>query len=335
MSRDITPPDDAGVWAEDLADILGRIPDGWGRSIACGPGWYPILAHLNERIRRLAPHYEVHQVKEKYGTLRFYYGDYGCRLIDPMPGDPEPAECPRGASEAERQERWAQHDAWSERFDAWLQTPEGAGWDAHLDAVRAQIDTLIREAEAASARTCERCGAPGGAWCSQARSPWYVTACARCAPEGYIRATEWQAWYESMRPEWRRKERLDFLSTVPRERRLLAVGDTRYHLREATWAATPAEAVAALETGQIREVLLGDDLVGQAAIAWLMERYEDHAAANASGVTGMHIVMTPPDAPMLIALSEHVDLTPLHALGLRELHIGVDVIYDEDASIPA
>lgn len=67
-------PHDAGEYADDLMDILNRIPEGWGRWISCGPGWYPLLAETNRKMKYLLPNYEIHQVKEKYGTLRFYWG---------------------------------------------------------------------------------------------------------------------------------------------------------------------------------------------------------------------------------------------------------------------
>ena len=66
-------PDDAGEYEAPLRSLLERIPDGWGRWISCGPGWYPILARIEERLSELDPDYEVNQIKEKFGTLRFYW----------------------------------------------------------------------------------------------------------------------------------------------------------------------------------------------------------------------------------------------------------------------
>jgi len=44
----------------------------WG--FECGDGWYDIIYRLCEDIEKLNPpdDFEVSQVKEKYGTLRFY-----------------------------------------------------------------------------------------------------------------------------------------------------------------------------------------------------------------------------------------------------------------------
>lgn len=68
----------------DLKPIVDRIPSGWGKWIDVGPGWYPIVIKLNEDIAKIYPNYEVHQVKEKFGGLRYYCsvdGDYKVRLI--------------------------------------------------------------------------------------------------------------------------------------------------------------------------------------------------------------------------------------------------------------
>lgn len=42
------------------------------RSIDTGPGWWPIIAQLDQDLRGLYPDYKVIQVKEKFGGLRFY-----------------------------------------------------------------------------------------------------------------------------------------------------------------------------------------------------------------------------------------------------------------------
>ena len=65
-------PSDAGESEDTLRALLERIPDGWGRWIQCGAGWYPILVRLEERLGGIDPDYRVLQIKEKFGTLRFY-----------------------------------------------------------------------------------------------------------------------------------------------------------------------------------------------------------------------------------------------------------------------
>ena len=38
----------------------------------CGEGWRPLVTELDSLLSAIAPGYEVVQVKQKFGTLRFY-----------------------------------------------------------------------------------------------------------------------------------------------------------------------------------------------------------------------------------------------------------------------
>lgn len=42
------------------------------RGIDCGDGWLPIIERLDARLREISSDYRVVQVKEKFGTLRYY-----------------------------------------------------------------------------------------------------------------------------------------------------------------------------------------------------------------------------------------------------------------------
>jgi hypothetical protein len=66
-------PTDAGVFEEGLVGILRRIPPQWGRWIRVERGWYPIIVRCDRDLARLDPNHEVHQVKQKYGGLRYYF----------------------------------------------------------------------------------------------------------------------------------------------------------------------------------------------------------------------------------------------------------------------
>lgn len=55
-------------------DILERIPQGWLGSIDTGPGWDTIIAELHTQIKQIYPDYSIHQIKEKFGGLRYYIG---------------------------------------------------------------------------------------------------------------------------------------------------------------------------------------------------------------------------------------------------------------------
>lgn len=38
-----------------------------------GPGWYSIIINLDNKLSMLDPDYKILQIKEKFGTLRYYY----------------------------------------------------------------------------------------------------------------------------------------------------------------------------------------------------------------------------------------------------------------------
>lgn len=47
-----------------------------------GPGWRPLVERIDREVEALAPGYRVDQVKEKFGTLRFYFGNVPEALYD-------------------------------------------------------------------------------------------------------------------------------------------------------------------------------------------------------------------------------------------------------------
>jgi hypothetical protein len=180
-------PEDAGEHAEALAAMLRRIPDGWGRWIRCGRGWYPLVVELDEQLRQLLPDYVIHQVKEKFGCLRFYWGSSE-DVHDPR--DPEPSPPRSGTSDAEREAWVQQREAWSERLDAYQQTPEGQKRVADLERRRELAEQLVGTAEWRAAVTCELCGARGEMHCRKS-SAWYMTLCPACAErEDYMLVRE-------------------------------------------------------------------------------------------------------------------------------------------------
>ncbi len=66
-------PTHAGVFEEGLVGILRRIPSEWGRWIRVDKGWYPIIVRCDRDLTWLDPDYEVLQVKQKFGGLRYYF----------------------------------------------------------------------------------------------------------------------------------------------------------------------------------------------------------------------------------------------------------------------
>ena len=127
----------------------------WG--FECGDGWYNLLEALCEALTYTytsgirigteyfdlpAPQAIVDQVKEKFGTLRFYYRlDYGTEymeLCEKYPKDPD-------------LERWA-------------------------NEYRSYFDGIVHYAEILSGRTCEVTGKPGEMHVSGGtRYGWYRT----------------------------------------------------------------------------------------------------------------------------------------------------------------
>src|SRR6476619_2871428 len=50
----------------------GGSPPAGARPWTAGEGWWPIIAQLDRDIAAIESAYEVHQIKEKFGGLRFY-----------------------------------------------------------------------------------------------------------------------------------------------------------------------------------------------------------------------------------------------------------------------
>jgi hypothetical protein len=170
-------PEDAGEFADGLRGILMRIPDGWGRWISCERGWYQLLTELDGGLAGLLPRYRIHQVKEKFAGLRFYW-DSGERIVDP--NDPEPTVVGEAAGPTEQTRLLADHEAWQRRLSAYLETPEGRARQEDLDRRIEFAERLVKRAAALAARTCERCGEPGEC-CQRRNGAWYKTLCGTCA----------------------------------------------------------------------------------------------------------------------------------------------------------
>jgi hypothetical protein len=64
-------------WQEEL-NAKRLKTKGWYGCIA-PDGWKWIVEDCDRLLARLDPEYEIHQVKEKFGTLRYYYGSVADR----------------------------------------------------------------------------------------------------------------------------------------------------------------------------------------------------------------------------------------------------------------
>jgi len=183
-------PEDADEHAEALRRLLLRIPDGWGRWIGCSRGWYPILVELDEQLRALFPQYELQQVKEKYGGLRFYWSEDE-PITDPADPEPDVPSLSEQATEAEKDAAWgaweAAHDAWSQRLACYLETEEGAAREQSFERRLKLAEQLVEAAERRASITCELCSLPGESCCTPGPYPWYQTLCVGCAGQrGFV-----------------------------------------------------------------------------------------------------------------------------------------------------
>jgi hypothetical protein len=55
-----------------LQPIIDRIPSEWGKWADVGEGWHQLVLDLDRDLAAIDPNYEVQQVKEKFGGLRYY-----------------------------------------------------------------------------------------------------------------------------------------------------------------------------------------------------------------------------------------------------------------------
>jgi hypothetical protein len=159
-------PKDAGKHAEGLRQILQRIPTEWGRELRCDRGWYDLIIGLDQRLAAVNPDYEVHQVKEKFGTLRYYFD---------LPELQSPCcikfksefECP-AIGVVRTQEDRDKIAAWLELMEAHHNTAECMSARVVLENKRDEqneqrelMQKIVYEFEKRSAEICELTGNPG------------------------------------------------------------------------------------------------------------------------------------------------------------------------------
>ncbi len=143
---------------KQLIESYPRLMHGEGPRIPgyIGYGWHPIVMRLMARIDEmldddLAQRFRVHQIKEKFGGLRFYFGlsgrrDYTFDLLSAA-----------GATRVEIPDDEVEADL----------PPRPGAMDAILE--------LVRIAEKEASCTCEVCGEPG----ERTREGWVQTLCER------------------------------------------------------------------------------------------------------------------------------------------------------------
>jgi hypothetical protein len=55
-----------------ILDIYSKFDSNYRISLDIRPGWIPLLVSLHKNISSLVDNYQIYQIKEKFGTLRFY-----------------------------------------------------------------------------------------------------------------------------------------------------------------------------------------------------------------------------------------------------------------------
>jgi len=68
-------PVDSGIFSTQLDSLLARIIDAGDRYLACGRGWYKVLAELEERISIADPNCKLYRIGELDGRLLIEVAD--------------------------------------------------------------------------------------------------------------------------------------------------------------------------------------------------------------------------------------------------------------------
>jgi hypothetical protein len=68
-------PFDIQHYKQHIVNILSKIYPQYGITLNINPGWIPLIVDLHKQISSLVPDYRIYQIKEKFGSLR-YYADF-------------------------------------------------------------------------------------------------------------------------------------------------------------------------------------------------------------------------------------------------------------------
>jgi len=186
-------PKDSGKYKAELLEILDKIPDGWGRWISCDKGWYPLITELHKKLSAMHPDYEIYQIKEKFSTLRYYFGlpspeHQCCKDI----GNLAPARGPVNPAYLSKEDKSLRTIEMQYKLSEWFHTEycphyESSEHNATLDAYEPEslrlndlyikMEDIVTEYEHLSAITCEICSQPGEA---HTQGGWMKTLCRPC-----------------------------------------------------------------------------------------------------------------------------------------------------------
>jgi len=57
-----------------LEEIKTKINIHYAKTIGCDPGWHHLVALCHVELMAIDPNYEIFEIKEKFGSLRYYFG---------------------------------------------------------------------------------------------------------------------------------------------------------------------------------------------------------------------------------------------------------------------
>lgn len=56
-----------------IEDIKNKFVENWFRVVDVDEGWYQIIVDCDKELTQIDPDYQIYQIKEKFGTLRYYH----------------------------------------------------------------------------------------------------------------------------------------------------------------------------------------------------------------------------------------------------------------------
>jgi len=68
----------------DFRDILSRFQSGFPSIIDCEEGWNTLIADCHLELKSIDNEYTIAQIKEKFGTLRYYFASSNPSLYKEM-----------------------------------------------------------------------------------------------------------------------------------------------------------------------------------------------------------------------------------------------------------
>jgi len=57
-----------------LEEVKAKINIHYAKTIDCDPGWNHLVAMCHIELMAMDPNYEIFEIKEKFGSLRYYFG---------------------------------------------------------------------------------------------------------------------------------------------------------------------------------------------------------------------------------------------------------------------